>query len=168
MKSYFGADIDRKLLEAKSEEEVRAIIAETPDAAKLADKIDLVMAELDLIKSNVDEEISDDDLDRVAGGAKRKVIVLTSEGPGCAATFYLQDWVEGTGPSAYCFSNDQCFATNEYEYHHTCNSNCKAGGMHDWRWWNELMLNDHYKVHLICRKCHFDYDQGTDNYNFWN
>lgn len=167
MKSYFGAEIDRKLLEAKSEEEVRAIIAETPEAAKLADKIDLVMAELKRIKSDVDEEIGDDELESVAGGAKRKEIVMTLEGPGCVATFFLQDWVEGQGPSAYCMSNDQCFATNEYIYHNTYYSNCKAGGRHDWLWINDPVYNG-YKLRFYCRKCRFDYDEGPEEYNFRN
>ena len=43
MKTYFSEEIDKRLLEAETEDEVRAIIAETPEAEKLADKIDLVM-----------------------------------------------------------------------------------------------------------------------------
>ena len=38
MKTYFDEATDKRLLEAKTEEEVKAIIAETPEAEKLADK----------------------------------------------------------------------------------------------------------------------------------
>ena len=43
MKTYFSEEIDKRLLEAETEDEVRASIAEAPEAEKLADKIDLVM-----------------------------------------------------------------------------------------------------------------------------
>ena len=39
MKTYFDEATDKRLLEAQTEEEVKAIIAETPEAEKLADKI---------------------------------------------------------------------------------------------------------------------------------
>ncbi|MBP5262107.1 MAG: hypothetical protein J6Z43_08285 [Clostridiales bacterium] len=66
---YFDEETDRRLLEAKSKEEVMAIIATTPAAEKLADKADLIIAEISRLKNSVDEEIGIDDLDEVAGGA---------------------------------------------------------------------------------------------------
>ena len=123
MKTYFDEVTDKRLLEAKTEEEVKAIIAETPEAEKLADKTDLVMAEIARIKGTVDNEIDLDELDNAAGGAKR-VRVDLSPSQGCIATFFARD--------AWCYSNDQCFASNEYDYHHIRYSNCKKGGKHDW------------------------------------
>ena len=46
MKTYFDKETDKRLLEAQTEEEVKAIIAETPEAEKLADKTDLIMKEI--------------------------------------------------------------------------------------------------------------------------
>ena len=123
MKTYFDEATDKRLLEAQTEEEVKAIIAETPEAEKLADKTDLVMAEIARIKGTVDNEIDLDELDNAAGGAKR-VRVDLSPSQGCIATFFARD--------AWCYSNDQCFASNEYDYHHIRYSNCKKGGKHDW------------------------------------
>ena len=71
MKVYFDEATDKRLLEAQTEEEVKAIIAETPEAEKLADKTDLVMAELARIKGSVDNERDIDELDSAAGGAKQ-------------------------------------------------------------------------------------------------
>ncbi|MBR1751575.1 MAG: hypothetical protein IJ740_11995 [Ruminococcus sp.] len=68
MKTYFDEETDKKLLEAETEEEVRAIIAATPKASELADKIDLVMKEIASIKSDSGRELDLDELDNVAGG----------------------------------------------------------------------------------------------------
>ena len=129
MKVYFDEATDKRLLEAQTEEEVKAIISETPEAEKLADKIDLVMAEIKRIKGSVDNELDLDELDSAAGGAKRQDIYL-SETTSCVATFFLEDQFHGK----YCSSNDQCGLSNEYKYHQTKYSNCKSGGKHDWQW----------------------------------
>ena len=129
MKTYFDEATDKRLLEAQTEEEVKAIIAETPEAEKLADKTDLVMAEIKRIKGSVDNELDLDELDSAAGGAKRQDIYL-SETTSCVATFFLEDQFHGK----YCSSNDQCGLSNEYKYHLTKYSNCKSGGKHDWQW----------------------------------
>ena len=118
MKVYFDEETDKRLLEAQTEEEVKAIIAGTPDAGKLADKIDLVMAELAKIKGELDNELDIDELDSAAGGAKRQDIYL-SETTSCVATFYLEDDKQ----CDYCWSNDQCGCANEYKYHYTKYSN---------------------------------------------
>ena len=128
MKVYFDEATDKRLLEAQTEEEVKAIIAETPEAEKLADKTDLVMAELARIKGSVDNELDIDELDSAAGGAKRQDIYL-SETTSCVATFFLEDQFK----KKYCYSNDQCGASNEYKYHNTKYSNCKHGGRHQWQ-----------------------------------
>ena len=128
MKTYFDEATDKRLLEAQTEEEVKAIIAETPEAEKLADKTDLVMAELARIKGSVDNELDIDELDSAAGGAKRQDITL-SETVGCVATFFLEDQTN----EKYCSSNDQCGVSNEYKYHLTKYSNCKSGGRHSWK-----------------------------------
>ena len=127
MKTYFDKETDKRLLEAQTEEEVKAIIAETPEAEKLADKTDLVMAEIARIKGAVDDELDIDELDSAAGGAKRQDIYL-SEAQSCVATFSLEDQIHGH----YCYSNDHCGLSNEYKYHYTRYSNCKHGGKHDW------------------------------------
>ena len=124
MKTYFDEATDKRLLEAQTEEEVKKIIAETPEAEKLADKTDLVMAEIARIKGTVDNEIDIEELDNAAGGAKRQRIDL-SPSQGCIATFFARD--------GWCYSNDQCGLSNEYKYHHTKYSNCKHGGKHDWK-----------------------------------
>ena len=129
MKTYFDEATDKRLLEAQTEEEVKAIIAETPEAEKLVDKTNLVMAEIARIKGSVDNELDLDELDSVAGGAKRQDIYL-SETTGCVATFFLEDQDRGR----FCSSNDQCGLSNEYKYHQTKYSNCKSGGKHDWQW----------------------------------
>ena len=128
MKTYFDKETDKRLLEAQTEEEVKAIIAETPEAEKLADKTDLVMAEIARIKGAVDNELDIDELDSAAGGAKRQDIIL-SDAVSCTATFYLEDQIN----NRYCYSNDQCGVSNEYKYHHTKYSNCKHGGKHNWK-----------------------------------
>ena len=131
MKTYFDEATDKRLLEAKTEEEVKAIIAETPEAEKLADKTDLVMAEIKRIKGSVDSELDIDELDSAAGGAKRQDIYL-SETTSCAATFYLEDRTDVALGLGYCGSNDFCAVSNEYVYHNTRYSNCKKGGRHEW------------------------------------
>ena len=123
MKTYFDEATDKRLLEAQTEEEVKAIIAETTEAEKLADKTELIMAELARIKGSLDNELEIDDLEGTAGGAKRQRVDL-SPSQGCMATFYVKD--------GWCSSNDHCFASNEYDYHHVRYSNCKKGGKHDW------------------------------------
>lgn len=124
---YFDEETDRRLLEAKSKEEVMAIIATTPAAAKLADKADLIIAEISRLKNSVDEEIGIDDIDEVAGGAKCTAVYL-SESEECVATFYLEDMTS----CHYCWSNDQCGVASEFEYHYTKYSNCRKGGKHIW------------------------------------
>ena len=128
MKTYFDEATDKRLLEAKTEEEVKAIIAETPEAEKLADKTDLVMAEIARIKGSVDSELDLEELDSVAGGAKVKRIDL-SPSQDCMATFFAEDMTF----NKYCWSNDQCGVSNEYKYHQTKYSNCKSGGKHNWK-----------------------------------
>lgn len=128
MRSYFDEATDKRLLEAQTEEEVKAIIAETPEAENLADKTDLVMKEIKRLKGTLDEELDLDELDSAAGGAKRKDIYL-SETTSCMATFFLEDQFK----KLYCYSNDHCGGSNEYKYHHTKYSNCKKGGRHQWQ-----------------------------------
>ena len=160
MKTYFDEVTDKRLLEAKTEEEVKAIIAETPEAEKLADKTDLVMAEIARIKGTVDNEIDIEELDNAAGGAKRQRIDL-SPSQGCIATFFARD--------AWCYSNDQCFASNEYEYHHIRYSNCKKGGKHDWSAGShayksggaEFTTTEVYK----CSKCGVTIDKYGKNFD---
>ena len=130
MKSYFDEATDKRLLEAQTEEEVKAIIAETPEAEKLADKTELIMAELARIKGSVDNELEIDELDSAAGGSKLERVDL-SPSQSCKATFILNDH-EREYPK-YCWSNDFCNISNEYEYHHVRWSNCEKGGKHDWK-----------------------------------
>ena len=146
MKTYFDEATDKRLLEAQTEEEVKAIIAETPEAEKLADKIDIVMAELARIKGSIDNELDIDELDSAAGGAKLKRVDL-SPTQDCIATFSLADLME-TYPS-FCWSNDFCDISNEYDYHYTMWSNCTEGGKHNWK--KQLRLDDMYNS--VCQKC---------------
>lgn len=128
MRTYFDEETDKKLLEAKSEDEVRSIIADTVAADKLADKIDLVMNELSRIKGDQDQEIDGNELDTVAGGSKLVEVYLNPV-QGCMATFSLEDMAYGYN---YCWSDDYCWVSNDYEYHNTRWSNCKRGGKHQW------------------------------------
>ncbi|MBP5262555.1 MAG: hypothetical protein J6Z43_10575 [Clostridiales bacterium] len=127
MKTYFDEETDKKLLEAKSKEEVKAIISSLPEADRLADKTDIIMAEIDRIRNNVDEEITDDELENVAGGIVKNTYNL-SESIGCVATFLLNDWVTGY---IGCIGTDYCRAV-DYLYHYTRWSNCPKGGKHNW------------------------------------
>ena len=165
MKTYFDEATDKRLLEAQTEEEVKAIIAETPEAEKLADKTDLIMAEIARIKGSVDNELDLDELDSAAGGAKRQDITL-SEGQGCMATFFLEDQFR----DSYCCSNDQCAVSNEYKYHNTKFSNCKKGGRHNWEE-GEFYIglggatigvrSPGYK----CTKCDLIIEKGTERFD---
>ena len=173
MKTYFDEATDKRLLEAQTEEEVRAIIAETPEAEKLKDKTDLVMAELARIKGSLDNELDIDELDSAAGGAKLKHINL-SPTQSCIATFFLEDLVLYNTVFSYCTSNDFCNWSNEYKYHYSMYSNCKKGGKHEW-------VQGTYTDHEVgpggcayvekrghkCQKCGLIifYDK-YDNYNF--
>ena len=173
MKTYFDEATDKRLLEAKTEEEVKAIIAETPEAEKLADKTDLVMAEIARIKGAVDNELDLDELESAAGGAKRQDITL-SDTVGCTATFYLEDQVKGK----YCFSNDQCGVSNEYKYHLTKYSSCKRGGKHNWQRCTESIptrvgsaaesyMTDEDKEGYKCKKCGLfipDHELGKERF----
>ena len=172
MKTYFDEATDKRLLEAKTEEEVKAIIAETPEAEKLADKTDLVMAEIKRIKGSVDNELDIDELDSAAGGAKLQHIYL-SETQSCMATFYLNDLKNGTVGFKYCWSNDFCNVSNEYEYHNTRYSNCKKGGKHDWERGiqEETFTNDEGGVMGVekfdgycCRKCSLTVKASDKNF----
>ena len=163
MKTYFDEVTDKKLLEAATEEEIRAIIAGTPEAEKLADKIDLVMNEISRIKGALDEEVDLDELDNASGGAKAQDVYL-SETQGCVATFYLEDEVRGF----YCWSNDQCDVSNEYKYHNTKYSNCKKGGRHTWDGEIERsvfdVFSDNYTVG-VCTKCKLE-AQSDDRFDY--
>ena len=129
MKNVFDEATNTKLLQAKTKAEISSIIAETPNADKYADKIDLIMNEIEMINGIADDEILDEEaLEHVAGGAKRQDVYL-SETQGCIATFYL--WDQAT--YQFCWSNDQCGASNEYKYHYTKYSNCKSGTRHVWQ-----------------------------------
>ena len=144
MKTHFDEATDKRLLEAKTEEEVKAIIAETPEAEKLADKTDLVMAELKRIKGSVDNELDLDELDGSAGGAKLKEIYL-SETQGCMATYSIND----ENNDSYCWSNDQCAISNEYNYHNIRYSNCSKGGKHSWK----RTVKQGLYIVQTCEKC---------------
>ena len=166
MKTYFDEETDKRLLEAQTEEEVRAIIAGTADAGKLADKIDLVMAELARIKGAVDNELDIDELDSAAGGAKRQDIYL-SETQSCIATFFYEDY----RAEEYCWSNDQCGFSNEYAYHCIQYSNCKKGGRHDWEngtfgFTNRRINNTTYHYGHRCKKCGLMIKENTCNFNY--
>ncbi|MBP5262272.1 MAG: hypothetical protein J6Z43_09120 [Clostridiales bacterium] len=132
MKIYFDEETDKRLMEAKTKEEIQEILASVPGAGDLVDRVDLVMAEIEKIKGSIDEEVRSDELDSVAGGSKVKAIYLGAPGVSCASTFSLNDLVTKTGASAYCFSNDQCYISNEYEYHFTKFAPCPNGGDHNW------------------------------------
>ena len=140
MKVFFDEQTDNKLLNAKTKEEVAAIIAATPEADKLADKIDLVMNEISVIRGNVEEELSLDQLDNAAGGSKLKRVDL-SPSQGCIATANLSDMMA----QYYCWSNDFCMASNDYDYHFTRWTNCPSGGHHDWssQTCQETLYDDH-------------------------
>ena len=144
MKTYFDEATDKRLLEVQTEEEVKAIIAETPEAEKLADKTDLVMAELKRIKGSLDNELDLDELDGSAGGAKLKEIYL-SETQGCMATYSLND----ENNDSYCWSNDQCAISNEYYYHNIRYSNCSKGGKHSWK----RTVKQGIYIVQTCEKC---------------
>ena len=162
MKTYFDEATDKRLLEAQTEEEVRAIIAETPEAEKLADKTELVMAELARIKGSIDNELDLDELDSAAGGAKLREITL-SQTQNCIATFKLEDLMSAY-PS-FCWSNDFCDVSNEYEYHHTRWSNCLEGGKHDWK----ETLDGWDLPQTYCKKCGLVISHGYQGFvNFDN
>ena len=160
MRTYFDEATDKRLLEAQTEEEVKAIIAETPEAEKLADKTNLVMAEIARIKGTVDNEIDIEELDNAAGGAKVKRIDL-SPSQSCIATFFAGD--------GWCWSNDQCNVSNEYDYHNIRYSNCKSGGKHDWTSEShtkktgvaEFTTTEYYK----CTKCGAEINKYNGNFN---
>ena len=161
MKTYFDEATDRRLLEAQSEEEVKAIIAETPEAEKLASKTELVMAELARIKGSVDNELDIDELESAAGGAKMKKIDL-SPAQSCIATAFGADIISGH----YCSSNDQCLASNEYDYHYLRYSNCKQGGRHDWyEESRERLYLGGYDINYTCRKCNLTLASVSSKYN---
>ena len=171
MKTYFDEATDKRLLEAKTEEEVKAIIAETPEAEKLADKTELIMAELARIKGSVDNELDLDELDSAAGGAKRQDITL-SETQGCKATFLLEDLmdiIEGQGGSSYCFSNDFCKVSNEYLYHNTRWANCSRGGKHEWKFRPIIHKRDGWTATegYECTKCGLEFPSNSvSTYDF--
>ena len=161
METYFDEATDKRLLEAQTEEEVKAIIAETPEAEKLADKTDLVMAELARIKGSVDSELDLEELDSVAGGAKVKRIDL-SPSQDCMATFFAEDMTF----NKYCWSNDQCAVSNEYEYHYIRYSNCKKGGKHDWQFLESITcFSGEVDTKYECSKCKIFFGDISSNFN---
>ena len=146
----FDEETDKKLLAAKTEKEVREIIASSPEGEKFADRIDLVMKEIDRIKSDVDDEVDLDELDNASGGSKLEHVYL-SESVGCKTTFYLYD----QRAYKFCFSSDQCWISNEYYYHNTRFSNCTKGGKHDWVEQADAWNSDNLTAEpgLYCKKC---------------
>ena len=163
MKVYFTEEIDKSLLEAKTEDEVREILKDAPEGEKLADRIDLVMKELKNIKGELDEEVDLDELDHAAGGAKRTDIYL-SETTSCHDTFYLEDLVNRDlfVGSHYCGSGDFCNFCNEFSYHYTKWSNCKRGGKHVW-----YTENKEGKAFQCCKNCGLSLDSPNQSlYNF--
>ena len=161
MRTYFDEETDKKLLAAKSKEEVMAIIAETPAAAALADKADLVMEELDKIKNGTDEEVDIDELDNVAGGAKLLRIDL-SPTQDCVGTFYLADMASPY--HTYCMMNDYCLNILEYDYHYTKYSSCKHGGKHEWKQIGITAEDGSMTRGYQCTKCLFSVE--ADKYHF--
>ena len=148
MKTYFDEETDKKLLEAKTEDEVRAILSTIPDGPKLAAKIDIVMGEIHKIKGDLDEEVDLDELDNTAGGEYKPDIVL-SPTTSCANTEYIEDIIQGHT----CGSNDHCRYGDEYYYRHTRYTNCKRGGKNDWG-------DSLYTMVYRCRKCGCEVDAG--------
>ncbi|MBP5262271.1 MAG: hypothetical protein J6Z43_09115 [Clostridiales bacterium] len=158
MKVYFDEETDKRLMEAKTKEEVEAILASVPDAGSFGGSVDLVMAEIEKIKGAV-EEMGETDIDQIAGGAKLKRVDL-SESQGCMATFNLADLAETENrPSFnYCGSNDFCYASNEYDYHYTKWSNCPSGGKHAWTDQPKITDNGSYASCIpgaTCSKCKY-------------
>ena len=168
---FFDEETDKRLLAAETEDEVRAIIAATGEADKLAGKTDLVMAEIARIKGSIDDELNGEDLDQIAGGSRCDKIYL-SETVSCVATFYLHDLLKRN----FCFRNDQCWLSDEYDYHVVRYSNCPEGGRHIWeskdvavecidRGPAGLNHEDVYKPHYVCSKCDLAVEVGLEIFN---
>ena len=118
------------------------------------------MNEIDMINGTVSDEILDDAaLEQVAGGAKRTDVYL-SETTSCVATFYVEDQMQNN----YCWSNDQCAASNEYKYHYSRYSNCKQGGRHDWKDGTYSFL-DCYAFGHRCLKCDITLKDDQERFN---
>jgi len=119
MKTYFSEEIDKKLLEAKSVEDVLAIANEnstSPVSKEFAEKI---YAKVKTIRGG-DAELDLDELESVSGG---KGITVDFIKDGCHAT------VE---PGSSCWSDDKC-SHDEVIYDNYDSSICPVGGVHDWQ-----------------------------------
>ena len=165
MKNVFDEATNKKLLAATTKAEVSAILAEVPGADRYMDKVDLIMNEIEMVNGIADDELlSDDEIEHVAGGAKRSDIYL-SETTSCVATFFLADQVA----NLFCWSNDQCGVSNEYKYHYTKYSNCKHGGRHEWVDGKYEFSSVHNSTKLLdghmCAKCGLKIATNTERYN---
>ena len=119
METYFSEEADKKLLEAKSVEEVLAIANEystSPVSKELAEKI---FAKIKVIRRE-DAELDFDELESVSGG---KGISVDFMKDGCHAT------VE---PGSSCWSDDKCSHDEVVYYNYGDSVNCPYGGQHDW------------------------------------
>ena len=119
MKTYFSEEIDKKLLEAKSVEDILAIANEnstSPVSEEFAEKI---FSKVKAIRGE-DVELDLDELESVSGG---KGIHVDFKKDGCKAT------VE---PGSSCWSNDKCNHDEVVYDNYGDSVNCPYGGQHDW------------------------------------
>ena len=119
MKTYFSEEIDKKLLEAQSVEDVLAIANENSSSPVSEEFAEKIFAKVKTIRGG-DAELDLDELESVSGG---KGITVDFIKDGCHAT------VE---PGSSCWSDDKC-SHDEVVYDNYGDSvNCPYGGQHEW------------------------------------
>ena len=118
-----------KLMLAESIDEIRDIITKAGGEISTEDAEQL-WNELKQMKESLGQEIDDDEMDAVAGGADMDWVK-----DGCAATCEYESW---------CSSNDYCisFSVTYDNFWKTC----PGGTPHDYRW---LGL----RAGWVCKKC---------------
>ncbi len=126
-------ELKEKLLNANSEEEVKALLGDVvkeEEAAAIWKEIEALKAAPDLKK------MDDDELEAVSGGADRD---------------YLKDGCSSSTNDSWCWFNDNCSNT------WTTYSNydpCPNGGNHEWvKTVHRGLFGEWNGVYMKCRKC---------------
>ena len=129
-------ELKKKLLNANSEEEVKALLG---DAVKEED-VTKIWKEIEALKAAPGfEKMDDDELEAVNGGADRD---------------YLKDGCSSSTKGNWCWSNDTC---DRFWITYSNYDPCPKGGNHDWKYTTENVIGKKNPI-MKCTKC------GETNY----
>ncbi len=126
-------ELREKLLNANSEEEVKALLG---DAVK-EEEAAAIWKEIEALKAAPDlKKMDDDELEAVSGGADRD---------------YLKDGCLSSTNDSWCWANDTC---DRFWITYSNYDPCPKGGNHEWvKTVHRGLFGEWNGVYMKCRKC---------------